>query len=43
MKEIDFIFIDIDFNVFINLNINVIIAFYMNDIFIINLFRFKIQ
>ena len=43
MKKIDFILINVDFNVFINLNINIIIAFYINDVFIINLFRFKIQ
>ena len=43
MKKIDLVFIDVDFNVFINLNIKIIIAFYVNDVFIINSFRFKIQ
>ena len=43
MKEIDLIFINVDFNVFIDSNINVIIAFYINDILIINSSRFKIQ
>ena len=38
MKEIDLVFIDVDFSIFIDLSINVIIAFYVNDIFIINSF-----
>ena len=43
MKKINFVFINVDFNVFIDSNIDIIIVFYINDIFIINSFRFEIQ
>ena len=43
MKKIDLVFINVDFSVFIDSNIDVIIGFYINDILIINSFRFKIQ
>ena len=43
MKNIDLVFIDIDFNVFIDLIIDIIIALYVNDILIIDSFKANIQ
>ena len=43
MKKIDFIFINIDFSVFIDLNIDIIIMLYVNNVLVIDSFRFKIQ
>ena len=43
MKNIDFVFINVDFNVFIDLVIDIIVAFYVNDIFIIDPFKTNIQ
>ena len=43
MKNIDLVFINVDFNVFIDFIINIIVALYINDVFIINSFRANIQ
>ena len=43
MKEIDLVFINVDFNVFINLIIDIIIALYVNDVLIIDPFKTDIQ
>ena len=43
MKDIDLVFIDVDLNVFIDFIIDIIVAFYVNDIFIIDFFKTNIQ
>ena len=43
IKNIDLILIDVDFNVFIDFIIDIIIALYVNDIFIIDSFKANIQ
>ena len=43
MKNIDFVFINVDFNVFIDLIIDIIVALYINDVFIIDSFKANIQ
>ena len=43
MKKINFILINIDFNIFINFIIDIIITLYINNIFIINFFKINIQ
>ena len=39
MKNIDLVFINVDFNVFIDLIIDIIVAFYVNNVFIIDSFK----
>ena len=39
MKNIGFVLIDIDFNVFIDLVIDIIVALYVNDVLIIDFFK----
>ena len=43
MKNIDLVFINVDFNVFIDLIIDIIIAFYINNVLIIDFFKANIQ
>ena len=43
MKNIDLVFINIDFNVFIDLIINIIVALYVNNVLIIDSFKINIQ
>ena len=43
MKEIGLVFIDVDFSVFIDFIIDIIVALYMNDVFIIDSFKTDIQ
>ena len=43
MKNIDLVFIDVNFNVFIDLIIDIIVALYVNDVLIIDLFKTNIQ
>ena len=43
IKDINLVFIDVDFNVFIDLIIDIIVALYVNDILIIDPFKTNIQ
>ena len=43
MKNIDLVFIDVDFNVFIDFIIDIIVALYVNDILITDPFKTNIQ
>ena len=43
MKNIGLVFINVDFNVFIDLIIDIIVAFYVNDVLIIDFFKADIQ
>ena len=43
MKDIDLVFINVDFNVFIDLIIDIIVVFYVNNVLIIDSFKINIQ